>query len=145
MDSQNCTIVLPTDLAADAETDSLLEAVKAADLALVIDDHEAALRAVAPEMRANVPANFVIDREMLRQGLALNMITYARYVRRVEHLSRRYNGEYLIMGEEEVVPKSANTRLHGQTERRRFTDIWRREGQDWLCSVRHTTAIADKT
>ena len=95
-------------------------------------------------MRANVPANFVIDREMLRQGLALNMITYARYVRRVEHLSRRYNGEYLIMGEEEVVPKSANTRLDGQTERRRFTDIWRREGQDWLCSVRHATAIATK-
>lgn len=115
--------------------------MRASDLALVIDDHEAALRAAAPEMRANVSANFVMDREMLRQGLALNMITYERYVRRVEHLSRRPNGEYLIMGEEEVFPKSSNVRLKNGKERRRFTGIWRRDGQNWLLAVRHATAI----
>lgn len=142
MDGDTCQLVLPSDLATDPEIDSLLAAVRASDLALVIDDHEATLRAAAPEMRANVPANFVMDREMLRQGLALNLISYERYVRRVEHLSRRPNGEYLIMGEEEVFPKNSNVRLAGKKERRRFTDIWRREGQDWLLSVRHATAIA---
>ncbi|ESQ74286.1 nuclear transport factor 2 family protein [Asticcacaulis sp. AC402] len=141
MRSDPCQLVLPPGFESDPEIDSLLEAVKASDLALVIDDHDAVLRAAAPEMRANVPANFVMDREMLRQGLALNMITYERYVRRVEHLSRRPNGEYLIMGEEEVFPKSSNVRLDGGKERRRFTDIWRQEGQSWLLSVRHATAI----
>lgn len=141
MSSDTCQLVLPPGFETDSEIDSLLEAVRASDLALVIDDHEAALRAAAPEMRANVSANFVMDREMLRQGLALNMITYERYVRRVEHLSRRPNGEYLIMGEEEVFPKTTNVRLDGKKERRRFTDIWRQEGWGWLLSVRHATAI----
>lgn len=115
----------------------VLAAVRAADLALVCDDHTAALDAAAPELVANVPGGLVIDRAVLEQALTLNMISYSRYVRRIERVVRRATGEFLLMGAEEVTPKKVNPRFTECVERRRFTEIWRLENGRWLLSVRH--------
>lgn len=135
-------IHLPSALPEGPELASLLDAVRAADTALIDDDHEAAAAAMAPELALNSPRNTIGDANLVRLALKHNMISYERYVRRVEHLSRRPTGEYLLMGEEVVYPKAINT-SYQRPSRRRFTDIWRKDGDRWLLSVRQATDIGE--
>lgn len=128
---------LPEDCAATEGLTDLMAAVWAADCALITDNHAAALDSAAPELLANVPGGMVIDRTMLGHALALNMITYSRYERWVERAFRRPNGEFVLMGAEEVTPKAENQRLQGGLERRRFTEVWREDAGRWLLALRH--------
>lgn len=120
----------------------LMEAVRRADVALVEDDHAAALDSAAPELIANVPGGLIIDKAILEMALKHNMITYERYLRVIERCVRRDNGEFILMGSEDVTPKSSNARIREGVERRRFTEIWRRENGRWVVSVRHAGPIA---
>lgn len=120
----------------------LMEAVRRADLALVEDDHALALDSAAPELIANVPGGMIIDKAMLELALKHNMITYERYERVIERCVRRDTVEFVLMGAEAVTPKSSNQRVSEGVERRRFTEIWRRESGRWVLSVRHAGPVA---
>lgn len=120
----------------------LMEALRRADAALVEDDHARALDSAAPELIAHVPGGLIIDKAILEMALKHNMITYERYERVIERCVQRDNGEFVLMGAEEVTPKPSNQRFSEGIERRRFTEIWRREGGRWVLSVRHAGAVA---
>ncbi|NWH07317.1 MAG: nuclear transport factor 2 family protein [Alphaproteobacteria bacterium] len=128
----------PAEAAALEDMEGLMAAVRRADEALVHDDHATALDATAPELLANVPGGHIIDKAILALALQHNMITYDRYERVIERVVRRETGEFVLMGSEEVTPKSTNQRLsEGGVERRRFTEIWRCDDGRWLLCIRH--------
>lgn len=134
---------LPEGLTLTPEIAGLLAAVRAADLALVTDDHAAALAGAGPELQVNSPADRVFGRDIFAYALANRMITYMRYERRIEHLSRRLTGEYLLMGAEKVTPKPDNQTYRAGAAHRRFTEIWRQDEGRWVLSVRQATNIPE--
>jgi hypothetical protein len=87
----------------------------------------------------NNPGNIVAASAVVRQLNADGKISYSQYERLLEHASLR--GEMvLLMGEETVVPKPPNP-LAGQTVHRRFTELWRPDGEKWLLTARQATVV----
>jgi hypothetical protein len=93
---------------------------------------------MAPELMVNSPANRVLACEGVLAAFRAGFIAYAAHDHTLELAIRRPNGEVLLMGEEVAVPAAASP-LAGKRLSRRFTEIWRLEGEDWLLSVRQAT------
>ncbi|TCS10326.1 nuclear transport factor 2 family protein [Caulobacter sp. BK020] len=123
----------------DARIAAVMHAVEKVDAALVADEYAVFAAALAPELVVNNPGNIVAASAMVRQLNADGKIAYSQYERLLERASLR-SEMVLLMGEESVVPKGRNP-LAGQTVRRRFTELWRPEGERWLLSVRQATVV----
>lgn len=106
--------------------------------AAVSRDEEAFTRHMAPELMVNSPGNRVLPRAGVAKAFELGFIDYAEQSTSIEHASVRPNGEVLLMGSETVVPRGW-TPDAGRTVTRRFTEIWRPDGEDWKLSIRQAT------
>ncbi|MFT4257967.1 MAG: nuclear transport factor 2 family protein [Pseudoxanthomonas sp.] len=130
-------------VAAAARDPRIAEAIAAAeetDRALVEDDHAAFAAHLAPDLVVNNPQNGISIRGATGQRDSAGLISYSSYERSIEYAGRL--GEFvLLMGEERVVPKGAAP-LAGQQVRRRFTDIWKRDGSRWVLAARQATIVA---
>lgn len=118
---------------------AVMQAIEKVDAALVADEYAVFAAALAPELVVNNPVNIVAPSTMVRQLNADGKISYSQYERLIEHASLR-GDMVLLMGEETVVPKGQNP-LAGQTVRRRFTELWRPEGERWLLTARQATIV----
>lgn len=118
---------------------AVMQAIEKVDAALVADEYTVFAAALAPELVVNNPVNIVAPSTMVRQLNADGKISYSQYERLIEHASLR-GDMVLLMGEETVVPKGQNP-LAGQTVRRRFTELWRPEGERWLLTARQATIV----
>ncbi|HWU81106.1 MAG TPA: nuclear transport factor 2 family protein [Caulobacter sp.] len=123
----------------DEKIAAVMRAVEKVDAALVADEYTVFAAALAPELVVNNPVNIVASRAVVAQLNADGKISYSQYERLIEHAALR-GDMVLLMGEETVVPKGQNP-LAGQTVRRRFTELWRPEGERWLLSVRQATVV----
>lgn len=92
---------------------------------------------------ANGPNNKVVaDKRALLNAL----VPRSSYVRQIEFV--RVDGNFaFIMGLETLVAvtDAPSVRLvAGQPTRRRFTHVWKREGDTWRLYARHANVIADR-
>ena len=92
---------------------------------------------------ANGPNNKVVaDKRALMNAL----VPRSSYVRQIEFV--RVDGDFaFIMGSETLVAvKDAPGvgLVAGQPTRRRFTNVWKREGDTWRLYARHANVIADR-
>ncbi len=103
-------------------------------------NHDVAAFAVgqAPELVVNSPANRVLTGPQTIGAFKAGLIDYSSSERVIEYAALRPNGEVLLMGAEHITPRGS-TRNAGHAETYRVTEIWRREGDRWLCSVRQAT------
>jgi ketosteroid isomerase-like protein len=140
-----------TGMAQDHASD--LERVRA------LDDQEriAALRRDVPELErlwsadftVNAPNNQVVvgRRAVLDVFVRAGVINFSRFDREIEFI--RADGPYVtIMGLETVVPLSdapSAGLVAGRPIKRRFTNIWRNEGDTWRLYLRHANVIPDRT
>jgi hypothetical protein len=123
----------------DAKIAAVMHAVEKVDAALIADEYAVFAAALAPELVVNNPGNIVAASAVVRQLNADGKIAYSQYERLIEHASLR-GDMVLLMGGEIVVPKPPNP-LAGQTVHRRFTELWRPEGEKWLLSARQATVV----
>lgn len=123
----------------DARIAAVMRAIEKLDAALVADEYAVFAGFLAPELVVNNPLNLVAPRAVVAQLNAAGKFSYSQYERSIEHAAAR--GEMvLLMGEETVVPKG-DSPLAGKTVRRRFTELWRPEGERWLLSARQATVV----
>ncbi len=110
----------------------------ATDAAILAGDVDGFMRSMAPECVVNSPAKRVIGNDLAAAGFRAGLIDYHSIVRDIEYAAIRPNGEVVLMGCETVTPRG---RAHaaGKTVVRRVTEVWRPEGDDWLCAIRHAT------
>jgi ketosteroid isomerase-like protein len=94
-------------------------------------------------MVVNSPANRVLTGPQTIGAFKAGLIDYASSEHVLEYAAIRPTGERLLMGEEHITPRG-NTRNAGHAETYRVTEIWRRDGDCWLCSVRYATITAVK-
>ncbi|HEY7239757.1 MAG TPA: nuclear transport factor 2 family protein [Burkholderiales bacterium] len=89
------------------------------------------------ELLVNSPINRINDKKKLLELLGSGVIGHVSST--VQHeLIRRDGDLVLVMGADTVQDSPA-----APTLRRRFTNIWRREGDRWRLYIRHANVIAD--
>lgn len=102
----------------------------------------------SPDFTVNAPNNRVV---VGRQGnldafVRSGIINFSTFDRLIEFV--RVDGPFaIIMGLETVVPKSDAPSVGlvaGQQVHRRFTNIWRKEGDTWRLYWRHANVIRER-
>ena len=125
------------------------------ELVRSLDDQEraAALNRDVPALErlwseqfvVNAPNNQVVvgRQQNLDQFVRGGVINFSSFERTVEFM--RVDGEFgVIMGLETVVPRTdapSAGLIAGQVIRRRFTNIWRKEGDTWRLYWRHANVM----
>jgi ketosteroid isomerase-like protein len=85
----------------------------------------------------NSPINVVNDKRKILDLLGSGVIGHVSST--IEHELVRRDGDFVVvMGADAVRNTDAEPML-----RRRFTNVWRREGDRWRLYVRHANIVAD--
>ncbi|HEY4214730.1 MAG TPA: DUF4440 domain-containing protein [Steroidobacteraceae bacterium] len=92
---------------------------------------------------ANAPGGGVINAKQMQAAFAKGSVKYAKVEMKLDYAASHGPDMVVLMGEEIVVP-GAGARNAGQSIRRRFTDIFRKENGEWRHDVRHASVIPDK-
>lgn len=114
-------------------------------LAALHRDVPALERLWSEQFAVNAPNNQVVvgRRAVLDTFVSAGVINFSTFERQIEFV--RADGPYVtIMGMETVVPESdapAAGLVAGKAVRRRFTNIWRKEGKTWRLFLRHANVI----
>jgi ketosteroid isomerase-like protein len=127
-------------------------AVRALDeqarVAALSRDVPALERLWSDQLVVNAPNNQVIlgKRAVLDDFVRAGIINFSSFERRIEFI--RIDGDFATtMGLETVVPitdSPANGLKAGQTIRRRFTNIWKRDRDTWRLFIRHANVIPSR-
>jgi ketosteroid isomerase-like protein len=125
--------------------DSVIEAtIRALDnqerIAALNQDFAALERLWSEHFLVNAPSNQIMpNRKAVLDWFRRGMTARSSYERSIEHI--RVDGDIaIVMGLETLTPIS-NAPLAGQTVRRRFTNIWKKEGDAWRLWARHANVI----
>lgn len=128
-----------------AGRDSAAEAtVRALDdrerLAALNQDYAALERLWSEHFLVNAPSNQILpNRRAVLDWFRKGMTTRSSFERSIEQV--RVDGDIaIVMGAETLTP-IGNAPQAGQTVRRRFTNIWKKEGDTWRLWVRHANVI----
>jgi ketosteroid isomerase-like protein len=133
---------------AAAQNTRLDSAVEAVIRALDNDERLAALNQDLPALErlwsenfiVNAPSNHILpNRAAVLDWFRKGMTTRSSYERVIEHV--RVDGDMAIVMGEEILTPTANAPHAGQTVRRRFTNIWKKEGDAWRLWARHANWI----
>lgn len=122
----------------EAEIRALEERVR---LGVLARDTSALREIWAPTFAVNAPANRVAPRravvfDLLTQGL----IHYTSFETTIEFL--QVDGPLAVVMGAEVVRPTGKAPHAGETLRRRYTHVWRKDGGTWLLAARHANIIA---
>lgn len=110
----------------------------------VLDRDTLALMAVWSEhFMVNAPANRVAPkRSVVFDLLQRGMIHYSSFEPAIEHI--RVDGDIAIVMGAETVRPAGKAPLAGQTVKRRFTHVWRKEAGGWRLIARHANVIPSR-
>lgn len=128
-----------------APPNSVVEArIRALDneerLAALNQDLPALERLWSEHFIVNAPSNQILpNRKAVLDWFRQGMTTRSSYERVIEQI--RVDGDIAIVMGEEILTPTANAPHAGQTVRRRFTNIWKKEGEAWRLWARHANWI----
>ena len=108
--------------------------------AILNRDLDALKRLWSEQLVVNAPGNRVSPNRDLPLGLVqAGMIHYTSFERSIEAL--RIDGDMaFVMGAETIQP-TGKAPLAGQTVRRRFTHVWKKDGETWRLVARHANIL----
>ena len=109
-------------------------------LAALNQDYAALERLWSEHFIVNAPSNQILpNRGAVLDWFRRGMTMRSSYERSIEQI--RVDGDIaIVMGAETLTP-IANAPNAGQTVRRRFTNIWKKEGDTWRLWARHANVI----
>lgn len=109
-------------------------------LAALNQDYAALERLWSEHVIVNAPLNQILpNRSALLDHFRKGMTTRSSFERSIEQV--RVDGDIaIIMGAETVKP-IGNAPRAGQTVHRRFTNIWKKEGDTWRLWARHANNV----
>lgn len=116
------------------------EAERNLTAAILADDADGFAAFFSPDCLVHAPNNQINTAAASVALMRAGIIAYSSFEHQVEHRARL--GDYVVtMGEETMVPKGKAPNA-GKTVRRRFTDVWGREGGAWKLVLRQATIIS---
>jgi uncharacterized protein (TIGR02246 family) len=123
-------------IAAHPALAAVLAASDAVDRAIVTGDKATFLATLADDCVVNTPGNRVAGKAQIAEFFELGQIDYESYHKLIEHLEL-YGAHVLAMGQETYVPRNGTP--SPPTVSRRFTDLWRKDGDRWVIAIRQAT------
>ena len=90
---------------------------------------------------ANTPSNAVVPGEEMLKLFAAGTVSYQHVEMNIEYAGSHGPDMVVLMGEEIVVPGEGAPNA-GKRIRRRFTDVFRREGGEWRHDLRHANVVS---
>jgi ketosteroid isomerase-like protein len=109
-------------------------------LAALNQDLPALERLWSEQFVVNAPSNQILpNRNAVLDWFRKGMTTRSSYERVIEHIL--VDGDMAVVMGEEILTPTANAPHAGQTVRRRFTNIWKKEGEGWRLWARHANWI----
>lgn len=132
-----CTLLHAQSTKAETEI-RLLEQME--HQAILKGDVETLQRLFAPAFTVNTPRNNIANSSKeVTDMVSAGTIKYSSFTRDVEKVVLK--GDVAItMGSETVVPAGSSPQA-GQAIKRRFTNIWMRENNQWMLVARHASVI----
>ena len=113
-----------------------IEAVQDASRAAFLAGDRAALeRLWADDLVVNSPAGRVLDKPTVLDLFAKGVIRHVAYDERIEAIVR-HGESVVVMGGDAVVDAA-----DGPHVERRFTQVWRADGDDWRLVARHANPV----
>ena len=94
---------------------------------------------LANDLIVNAPSNTVVDLNMAMDALKQGYINYSSYEQQIDTIKIVENIG-IVMGLEIVMPTGLTGNV-GNTEKRRFTDIWMYKNKEWKMIARQATNI----
>jgi ketosteroid isomerase-like protein len=125
---------------AEEDWEREVRAAEANHLAAFKSGDAAAIRALlADDFLVNNPRYEVADKDELMAMVEKGMLKATTFSQTIERI-RRYGDLVFVMGGDTVVfaPPAPNA---GPEIHRRFTDVWRRDGGQWVMVARHANPI----
>jgi hypothetical protein len=123
---------------ADPHVVAALAAQKHLEQVMLAHDYEAIEGLMAPDMLVNAPVNRVANRDNVIGRIKASQISYEpNVVRNIDYAGVR--GEVVVIMGEEIVHPNKDAPYAGQTEHRRFTDIWKQMDGVWKLWIRQAT------
>jgi len=86
------------------------------------------------------PENAIVSFRQIMDRIKNGKINYSVFERRIDHISF-VNNIAIVMGLETLIPQG-DTPSAGKTVKRRFTNIWTKETNDWKLTVRQATIVS---
>jgi len=87
------------------------------------------------DFAVNSPLNLINDKPKTLALLQAGRIRHTSLTEEIEHMSR-HDDVVVVMGSDRVTDPPDGTITH-----RRFTNLWRREGDEWRCFARHANVV----
>lgn len=109
----------------------------------VLEQNYAALEHLwCDQFTVNSPANNVVIGKRDVLATVQKSAQYSSFERKIEFM--RIDGNMaIIMGAETVQP-TGDVPLAGKTVLRRFTNIWKKDGETWCAIARHANVVASR-
>jgi ketosteroid isomerase-like protein len=136
-----CTTAKLADQAQDTTDEATVRLLEEQERVGVLNRDTAVLQRVwSEQLIVNAPSNQISsDREVVLNLVRQGLIHYSSFERRIERL--RIDGDIaLVMGGETIQP-IGNAPQTGQVVQRRFTHVWKKEGNTWRLVARHANTI----
>jgi ketosteroid isomerase-like protein len=109
-------------------------------LAALNHDYAALERLWSEHFIVNAPTNQVLpDRKAVLDHFRKGMTTRSSYDRSIEQV--RVDGDIAVVMGAETLKPTGNAPFTGQTVHRRFTNIWKKEGETWRLWARHANWV----
>jgi ketosteroid isomerase-like protein len=88
------------------------------------------------------PENSIVGFNQILVRIKSGKISYSSFERKIEKVTL-VNNIAVVMGEETIIPRSTSQNA-GKTVKRRFTNVWTKEANDWKLTVRQATIVSVK-
>jgi hypothetical protein len=124
----------------DPDVAEVLEVDRREIAAMLARDEDAFIGLLASDLVVNNPMKRVGRRADTIAAFRGGVINYASFERRIEYAGK-IGDCVATMGEETFMPKPGSPNA-GKTVKRRYTDLWRREGGAWKLALRQATIIS---
>ena len=112
----------------------------AAAEAILRKDFDTLDRLCAKDFIVNSPRNTIVEgREGVKELIRRGVVDYASFAREIEMVSI-YEKTAIVMGRETIVTRESAQEPR-QTLRRRYTNIWIKQGGKWLLTARHAHIV----
>jgi ketosteroid isomerase-like protein len=137
-------VTTPADAQNPPQDSPAQAAIRALDneerIAALNQDFPALERLWSEHFIVNAPSNQILqNRNAVLDWFRRGMTTRSSYARVIEQI--RVDGDIAVVMGEEILTPTANAPHAGQTVRRRFTNIWKKEGDAWRLWARHANWI----
>src|SRR5262249_51545342 len=107
----------------------------------VLDRNYAALEHLwCDQFTVNSPANNVVIGRRTVLATVQKLANYSLFERKVEFIG--IEGDIAIVMGAETVKPTGDVPLAGKTVERRFTNIWKKDGQTWCAIARHANVVS---